>query len=995
MHLKPQPSQKTKIPCRCEKDPTACLKHMFVDQVQYGRIQSGQNPARRPVFPRLHGVAHGRFEVAADLPKKYRVGIFAKSGSFPAWLRFSSDIPDGVPDLKSTVGIGIKLFGVEGEKLLAPDTGAPTMDFLLQNINVFFVDNAEEMCSFTKASLTSAEEADAWLKKHPRTAEILEEMKKVVPSVLSSDYWSVIPFRFGEKQYCKYKIVPETREEEKEPDYDDPTYLAADLEKRLAAGEVRFKFMVQLRTKPKQMPLDQLTQAWDEALSEPVQVGTIIIPKQDIGNRGQAAYGEGLAFNPWHTLKAHQPVGSIAEARKVVYQASADLRRNVNGQTISEPLEPRPVSDYPPAKDTEVVYAAIHPAIGVARLGDSREEDGWFIGPEVTDPPPTPAGGNRDRSGAIKRQAAQFRIYGYNAAGEVVGEIDMNQADIKWKVHLANKKSEWFQFQYALDLPEAHDASFIRRNADIKGVNRKSLIVDPGPRTIEAANTSGPDYQFDNGTFMGVPVPLGEIRTDEAGRLIVLGGHGDSASPEGKPPYDPADPSSFNNANDWFDDTSDGPVTAEVTIDGRAIPVKPAWVIAAPPNYAPDTIAWRTMYDLMTDVFVANGMLPYPEQVSFSRDIQPVLQRLSNLQWVNKGFAVMFGKGTPMDFEDPNFVRKLAQKPSETLGDPYQELRQVIYNAFRPANNDVNDPRTWPWIYGDAFGSFDDSPANNLDLSDLRGNLMLRWVHGDFIDDYDPANRPPRHLDDVPVAEQPHMLDKAAMHFCLADAFHPGCEMTWPMRHPTMYAEPYRLRHREAGGEEPNLGSSLTQEKVLMPGGPLYAQSPGDVTRWMAMPWQGDTAFCRSGYDLDYDPYVPTFWPARVPNQVLTEEDYNIVVDTSLPREERIAAYNNRENWLRFLKGNTVQQMDQMVKRFGQMGIVEMRPGVKDDPDFPAVMFVETLPISAKPVQSPLLKQALKAGKAALARGIKSRLEKAGWESREQLEEFNRVRRRK
>ena len=42
----------------------------------------------------------------------------------------------------------------------------------------------------------------------------------------------------------------------------------------------------------------------------------------------------------------------------------------------------------------------------------------------------------------------------------------------------------------------------------------------------------------------------------------------------------------------------------------------------------------------------------------------------------------------------------------------------------------------------------------------------------------------------------------------------------------------------------------------------------------MAVPWQTDTASCRSGYYLGYgpryDPYVPTFWPARVPNQVLT-----------------------------------------------------------------------------------------------------------------------------
>jgi hypothetical protein len=56
-------------------------------------------------------------------------------------------------------------------------------------------------------------------------------------------------------------------------------------------------------------------------------------------------------------------------------------------------------------------------------------------------------------------------------------------------------------------------------------------------------------------------------------------GTGDPSRRE--PLYRPEDPDSFNNADDWFDDTSDGPVTAEVIIDGRRIPVDGAWVVVA------------------------------------------------------------------------------------------------------------------------------------------------------------------------------------------------------------------------------------------------------------------------------------------------------------------------------------------------------------------------------------------------------------------------------
>jgi hypothetical protein len=59
---------------------------------------------------------------------------------------------------------------------------------------------------------------------------------------------------------------------------------------------------------------------------------------------------------------------------------------------------------------------------------------------------------------------------------------------------------------------------------EAEGFERAGLVIDPGPRPIRGKNTSGPAYAFDTGTFMGTPVYLGELRTDEAGRLIFLGG---------------------------------------------------------------------------------------------------------------------------------------------------------------------------------------------------------------------------------------------------------------------------------------------------------------------------------------------------------------------------------------------------------------------------------------------------------------------------------------
>ena len=651
----------------------------------------------------------------------------------------------------------------------------------------------------------------------------------------------------------------------------------------------------------------------------------------------------------------------------------------------------------PNPTDCTIVRAAIHPGIGIARIGNSKSE--YFIGPEITTPQPQAADYYRDQSGAIKRQAARFRIYGYNAAGETVRELNADNADIVWTVHVANRKAQWYRFTAALDIPQSAGVAVIRRNADF--ADRAALAIDPGPRSISGKSVSGGDpHAFNTGTFKGkTVVPLGEIRTDEAGRLLFLGGTGLSASPSGAPIFTRADPDSFNNADDWYDDTSDGPVTATVSIGGKDIAVDPAWVVVAPPNYGPDMVGWRTMYDLLCDLYIGpplNWLNP-PNPVSFTNDVLPILQRLSNLQWVNKGYATMFGKGCPMDFHDPDFIGRLAYKPASTAdGDGYQELRQSIYNMFRPLAPVVAEPvvwpHVWPWIYGDAYGSYPmTGPGNMMTMTQLQQTVLHDWVENTFKNDWPPKTQNSATLDAVQVADQPAMLDQAALHFCLADTFHPGCEMTWPMRHATMYAAPFRIRQRPNGQVEPDYGPKLSAQQALAPDGPLNAQGPGDISRWMALPWQGDTAFCRSGYDPQYDPYLPTFWAARVPNQVLDEEDYATVIDTTASRERRLAAFNRRMKWTRAIDVDdgsaTAPTMMNMIALFGTLGIVEARPGVKDDKDFPEVIYVETIAAKAIQQKALLASKKLKAPERPL-----TRIELAGWDSEEQFRAFRSVR---
>ncbi|MBO9479981.1 LodA/GoxA family CTQ-dependent oxidase [Salinisphaera sp. G21_0] len=991
-------------------NPTASLVEMFVNQIQQGRIDQGQCPARRPVFLKPHGVVKGVFKVRPDLPEHLRIGLFA-GDEYALWARFSSDTLPGYSDFKTTCGVGLKLFDTPTPKIF----GLPeekTFDFIMQNFPVFFVDTAKDMCEFTRAGVVNRN-YQPYLDSHPDTARILDEMARPVGSALAIAYWGILPFSLGDNQYVKYMLKPRLNDAPPSQQPANPTYLAQEMSARLATEDVYFDFCVQLRTDPDAMPLDQAMVEWPESESPFIPIAEVRFPKQDINARGQAEYGENLSFNIWRVTEEHRPQGSIAEARRDVYAASAQQRRNANGVPDGEPVSSRPDQVIPPCKDDVIVRAAIHPGIGVARVGNA--ETAYFIGPEVTEPAPEANGFYRTPENSLKRQAARFRIYGYNAAGEVVSELTSENANITWQVHVANDKADWFHFIQAMDIPESRDLVVERRNEEIKGEARKELVIDPGVREISGISSHGPEYRFDSGTFKGQKVYLGELQTDESGRLIFLGGHGKSASPSHQPPFLEDDPDSFNNAPDWYDDMSDGPVNATVAINGRNIPVEGAWVITAPPNYAPELTSWRTMYDLMVDVYTQNGWFAVPDTTLFTRDVLPFLKRFSNLQWVNQGFAAMFGKGRPMDFSNPEFIARLAQTPKRVVSplsgepaviDPYGELRRQILNTFRPFQPGFNDPRLWPWLYGDDFNGDlqGGSPNTMLALPSLQQMHLQRWADGHFDNDWKPGFEPARTLSEVPLEEQPEMLDRAAMTFCLADAFHPGCELTWPMRHASLYRKPFRIRQSTVPELPDQWGATLNQEQVLAPDGPLYAQVAGGLTRWMGLPWQGDTAFCRSGYDPDYDLYLPSFWPARVPNTVLTEAAYMLVMDTSQPRDIRLAAYNQRASWNRFVDQklengkdpDTAEVMERMVAEFSAQGIVEARPGIKDDPDFPEVIYVEN---SAYKEDLNQLKQTLQlqAGAPATGRALsrEDKLRQAGWASEQQWRNAVRLRQRK
>lgn len=308
----------------------------------------------------------------------------------------------------------------------------------------------------------------------------------------------------------------------------------------------------------------------------------------------------------------------------------------------------------------------IHPAIGIARLGDSPNS--FYLAPEQagqlpidcdqegnaivsSDGQEQPVSKFKDDKGRIRRQGARFRVYVYDDKNPAGAEVQVGQeiqvtnprtgqlivgevTDIEWTVYLANKKASWYEFQETAG-EHGYAPKHPLRNADVKGDDaRAKLIIDPGPLTVSYKNKKQRTAQFAAGKNAGIaqtfPPPLVPNSIDTLGdlivtqqnnynRLVVLGGHGNSGSCKsgfGNPVI-----TDFANNDGWFDDTSDGPVQARIqykiiSIDGNKPdpkhPPKPAyalvensaWVIVGYPRYAPQIIDVITMDDLVYDVAI-------------------------------------------------------------------------------------------------------------------------------------------------------------------------------------------------------------------------------------------------------------------------------------------------------------------------------------------------------------------------------------------------------
>jgi hypothetical protein len=168
----------------------------------------------------------------------------------------------------------------------------------------------------------------------------------------------------------------------------------------------------------------------------------------------------------------------------------------------------------------------IFPAIGIARVGDSRAFT--YVASDAPDIDYVPEGGYRGEpeptERLLKRMGCRFRIYEFNA-NIAVREVTDAVADIEWRIRLVNKKAsgdaDWGYGTEAGALnPQPPGWT---QSADAW---RDALTIDSGIETMTGVGQPRVELggEIMAGTSEAQYVKLGDIETDNEGRLVGLRG---------------------------------------------------------------------------------------------------------------------------------------------------------------------------------------------------------------------------------------------------------------------------------------------------------------------------------------------------------------------------------------------------------------------------------------------------------------------------------------
>ena len=343
-----------------------------------GNSVAGEGVGRAVRFAHAkgYGLVRAEVEILDGLPPAYAQGIYATPGRHDALIRFSNGVAHLGADatLSNALGLALKMFNIAGTTLVDDEPDAGTFDYNTINMPVFFCNTVAHylfihqlftdapryfargkagahqfLTEFLTGKGTLAEKDWAW-------DELLAflGMARLLPvNVLLSTYWTMGAVRHGDF-IAKVRFAPVQAFADAVEHRVVDLQSEADAYRRALVVELKqrpfeFDLQVQLCTNLEQMPVQDVTVEWLEALSPFVTVAKVRLPAQDISGADNLEKMDALSFTPWRVTAEHAPLGEIQRVRKEVYRRSSIVRHQLNRQERREPRSMREVLGEPQA----------------------------------------------------------------------------------------------------------------------------------------------------------------------------------------------------------------------------------------------------------------------------------------------------------------------------------------------------------------------------------------------------------------------------------------------------------------------------------------------------------------------------------------------------------------------------------------------------------------------------------------------------------------------
>ncbi|KAL1797015.1 hypothetical protein ACET3X_005555 [Alternaria dauci] len=238
---------------------------------------------------KTQGCVIGKFTVHDNLPEHLAQGMFSKPGTYDVIMRYSSLTPKILPDnLPAPRGIGMKIFGIEGEKLWKEGPDKNTQDWTFNNYPVLELRDPQTTFDIADALERNWNDLPAFANEQSKRVDAdVATLGGQLPRqhLVAMPEYSQSAYRHG-PYVAKYGVFPlsdfqKSLSDTQIKDTDPINVLSQTLRTHHLHNTISYTFCAQLLQDLTEQPVDDIGIEWDMKKYPFEAVATVVFPPQD------------------------------------------------------------------------------------------------------------------------------------------------------------------------------------------------------------------------------------------------------------------------------------------------------------------------------------------------------------------------------------------------------------------------------------------------------------------------------------------------------------------------------------------------------------------------------------------------------------------------------------------------------------------------------------------------------------------------------------------